>query len=95
MAKHIPKPFITRIQAEGTTAEKVSEKQEILMQAKKLAVEMPASPHRQIYISNLIQKVLRKQLDLEVFKEFVKLTNSWIEVEASMPRAKMLVERRQ
>jgi hypothetical protein len=95
MAKHIPKPFITRIQAEGTAAEKNLEKMEILAQAKKLAADMPMGPQRQVYVSNLIQRVLRKQVDIEVFKEFVKLTNSWLEVEATMPRARILVERRE
>lgn len=93
MGKH-RNPAITQMQAEGTKAERDLIKEETQREAKKLADKMPSfGPDRLIYIRNLAQKVLRKELDLEVFKLFIKMTNSYVELQTCMPRAKMLTDR--
>lgn len=95
MARRSPKPFIVQMQIEGTKAERDLIKTEILLEAKRLAAKMPTlRPDRLIYVRNLTIKTLRKEVDLEVFKEFIKLTNSWIELQECAPRAKILVERK-
>ena len=91
-----PKPFITRLQAEGTTSEKLLLQQELQKEAERLAASMPTfPPERQVYVSNLLQKVLQNKLDKEVFKLFVKITNSYPEVEACSRRAELLAKRKE
>jgi len=94
MGKH-RNPAITQLQAEGSKAERNLIKEETHLEAKKLADKMPGfAPDRLIYIRNLTEKVLRKKLDLEVFKLFVKMTNSYMELQTCAPRAKMIVGRK-
>ena len=94
MGKKIP-PFITQLQAEGTRADRLLIREETHLEAQKLANKMPTyPPDRMMYIKGLAQKALRKELDLEVFQLFIKMTNSWMELEACMPRVKMLERRR-
>ena len=90
-----PKPFITRLQAEGTTSEKLLLQRELQKEAERLAIGMPTfPPERQVYVLNLLQRVLRNELDKEVFKLFVKITNSYLEVEACSKRAELLAKKR-
>lgn len=85
--------FITRIQAEGTTAEKMVERTAIHRKAVELSEKMPAPPHKQVYVGNLLRQALKGEVDVDVFKEFVKLTNTYLEVEQVAPRIKMLMKR--
>ena len=95
MGKKRTPPHIAQIQAEGSKADRALIKEENLHEAKELANKMPTfGPDRQIYIRNLATKALEGKLDKEVFKLFVKMTNSYMEVEACFPRAKFLSERR-
>lgn len=90
-----PKPFITRIQAEGTPTEKLLEKETLHKEAMKLADKMPTHPtDRQMYVLNLFTKALQGKIDKEVFKEFVRITNSYMEVEAIASRGELLTKRR-
>jgi len=92
--KKVP-PHIVQLQAEGTKAERDLIREETYKEARKLALQMPTfGPHRLIYIRNLVTKVLRDEMDLEVFKTFVKITNSYLEVETCAPRAKSLMGRK-
>lgn len=84
--------FITRIQAEGTTAEKLLEKDELHKKVMELVKKLPAPPDRQVYVGNLLGQALRGELDKDVFKEFVKRTNTYLEVEEVAPRVKMLMK---
>jgi len=93
MPKKTP-DFIIRIQAEGTAAEKHLEVREIHEKASALAAKTPAPPHKQVYVGNLLRQALRGELDVDVFKEFVKMTNTYLEVEEVAPRIKMLAKRR-
>ena len=87
-------PHITQLQAEGTKIDRALIKEEIQKEAKELANKMPGfGPDRLMYVRNLVQKVLRKELDLDVFKLFVRMTNSYMELETCAPRAKLLVKR--
>ena len=75
--------------------QKVIEEQDIYDKAKKLANVMPTfGPDRLIYIRNLLTKTMRGEIDKEVFTRFIKITNSWIELESCAPRAKSLLQRR-
>jgi len=86
-----PKPFITRIQAEGTTSEKLLIQEELHKEAEKLSSAMPTEPaDRQMYVSNLMRKAIREELDRGVFKLFVKMTNSYQEVLEVHRRAELL-----
>ena len=94
MGKKIP-PHIVQLQAEGTKADRDFIKEETYREAKELADRMPwFPPDRLMYIRNLTQKTLRKEIDLQVFKLFIKMTNSYMELQTCAPRAKMLSERR-
>lgn len=88
------KPFITRIQAEGTTADKNLVREEIHKEARKLAIQMPTfGPDRLIYVRNLLQQTLHDKLDKEIFKAFIRMTNSYLELQQVAPRAKLLERR--
>ena len=86
--------FITRILSEGTSSEKRVEAAEIRKSARVLIAKMPPAPDRQIYVGNLLRQALCGELDVEVFKEFVRLTNTYMEVVQVAPRVKMLIEKR-
>ena len=89
-----PRPDITRIQAEGTTAEKLYDKHYNQTEAEKLASKMPVyPPDKQVYIRNLLTQALGGTLDKDVFKTFIKLTGSYQELEASYSRALLLLKR--
>jgi len=93
MGKKTP-PHITQLQAEGTKADRNLIREENYREAKSLAGKMPTfGPDRLTYVRNLTQKVLHREVDLEVFKLFVRMTNSYMELETCMPRAKMLERR--
>ena len=95
MGKKKTPPSIVQIQAEGTKVDRTITEKEEIFEAKKLANNMPTfGPDRQIYIRNLLTKALGGKLDKEVFKAFIRLTNSYMEVETIYPRAKFLSERR-
>lgn len=88
------KPFVTRIQAEGTTADKNLIREELHKEAQKLANQMPTfEPDRLIYVRNLFQQTLHGKLDKEVFKAFIRMTNSYLELQQVAPRAKLLERR--
>jgi len=83
-----PKPFITKIQAEGARADKKLIREELRKEADKFAVKMPTSePDRLMYVRNLLTKALVNQIDKEVFKEFIRMTNSYYELQHCMARA--------
>ena len=93
MAKKIPKPFVTRIQAEGTPQEKRLEQEEELKEARKLADQMPAEyHHRVIYVRNLTVKALRGEIDYNVFYKFLKMTNCWDIFYFTLERAKLIAK---
>jgi len=93
MSKKKAPPYIVQIQAEGTKADRDIIKGEIHKEAQKLAIEMPTfPPDRLIYVRNLTQRVICKELDLEVFKLFIRITNSYVELQTCAPRAKRLLE---
>lgn len=89
------KPFIAQIQAEGTKDDRDLIREETYQEARKLADKMPTfGPDRLIYIRNLTTRALRKKIDLEVFKMFIKMTGSWVELQDCLPRARQIVGRR-
>jgi hypothetical protein len=76
--------FITQQMSEGSTTERHAERDEISKLAKQLASQMPNDTTDRItYIRNLVEKVKAKQLDVEVFKNLIKMTNSWAELSAA------------
>ena len=76
--------FITQQMSEGSITERHAERDEISKLAKQLASQMPRdTADRMMYISSLVKKVKTKQLDVEVFKTFIKMTNSWAELSAT------------
>lgn len=90
-----PRPFIVRIQAEGTAAEKNLERNDIQRKAEILASKMPTvQPDRQMYLRNLLNQTLQGKVDKEVFKAFVKLTNTYLDIEQIAPRAKLITSKR-
>lgn len=85
--------FIIRIMAEGTAADKMVERGTIHKKAAELAEKMPTPPNKQVYVGNLLKQALRGELDVDAFKEFVKLSNTYLEVEQVAPRVKMLMKK--
>jgi len=87
VAKHIPKPFIVRMQAEGASTERMVESDVTRKQAAELAAKLPYDQaNRLVYVRSLLAKSLRGELDHEVFKLFVKMTGCWDEVDVCAPR---------
>jgi hypothetical protein len=75
--------FIAQQMSDGSITERHAERDEISKLAKQLSSQMPRdTADRMMYISNLVEKVKAKQLDVEVFKTFIKMTNSWAELSA-------------
>jgi hypothetical protein len=92
MAKRT-KPFITRIQAEGTSSEKSLETQETLAEAMKLSNAMPGDiPNQTVYMRNLVTKVFMGKVDYPVFYQFLKLTNAWDLFYSVEARARLIAE---
>lgn len=88
-------PVVVQIQAEGTKADKALIREETYNEARKLADKMPTfGPDRLIYVRNLTEKVLKGKIDREVFTMFIKATNSFVELQTCLPRAKQIVGRR-
>ena len=76
--------FITQQMSEGTITERHAERDEISKLAKQLASQMPRdTANRLMYISDLVEKVKAKQIDVDAFKTFIKMTNSWAELSAA------------
>ena len=86
------KPFVSQIQAEGTLTERRLEREELMKEARKLADKIPTfGPDRLVYVRNLTTKALRKEIDLDVFKAFIKMTGSWAELQTCLPRVRLIV----
>ena len=85
--------FIIRIQAEGTSAEKHLEAEEIHKIAWELAVKIPRPPSDRAYVKDLLKQALKGDLDMDVFKEFVKLTKTYQMVEEVAPRVKLIMRK--
>jgi len=87
--------LVTQILTEGTTTERRLEREELMKEVRKLADKMPASePDRLVFVRNLVMQALRGKIDFEVFRMFVKMTDSWIELETCLPRARRIVRER-
>jgi hypothetical protein len=88
-----PKPQAIQQAAEGSPQDRELIKEEEHLEAAKLAKEMPSSPaDRQIYVRNVTARALHGEISLAVFKLFIVMTNSWMELERCAPRAKLLAE---
>lgn len=88
------KPFITELLAEGTKADQNAERNETHRKALMLARKMPGTPaERLVYVRNLTTQAIAGKLDKEVFKEVIRLTNSWYELESCAARASLLAAR--
>jgi hypothetical protein len=80
--------------SEGSITERHAERDEISKLAKQLASQMPRdTADRKMYISSLVEKVKAKQIDVEVFKTFIKMTNSWAELSAVTKKEERLLRR--
>ena len=84
------KDFITRIQVEGQKAERDLIHDETYRTAKELAEKIPGGEvDRLMYVRDLAVKAIRGQIDREVFKLFVRLTNSYVELMTVSPRREL------
>ena len=92
MPSKIP-DFIIRIMAEGYKPDRRLEAEEIHDKANLLAQKLPLPPQRQMYVGYLLKRALKGELDPDIFKEFVRITNTYLEVEQVAPRIKMLLEK--
>ncbi len=80
-------PFIVRILAEGNSSDKLLEREEVLKQSRILASKTPSNPaDRQMHVGNLLRKALRGEVDKNVFIQYVRLTNTYAEVQNVYPR---------
>lgn len=88
------KPFLIQLQSEGSGAQRALEREELQKEARRLADGMPTfGPERLIYVRNLTTKALQGKVDVDMFKAFLNMTNSWEELETCLPRAEQIVRR--
>ena len=86
-------PFITEMQVKGTHVERKLERADAQRLAHELIANMPSDKaQKQAYIRNLVVRALRREIEPEVFEEFVSLTNVQEEVDACLARAEMIAE---
>jgi len=89
-----PKPFITKMQAEGTHAERRVEHVDARRQAHEMVANMPSDKAtKQAYIHNLVTKALKKEVSQEAFEEFMNLTDIQPEVDNVLARARTIADR--
>jgi hypothetical protein len=85
------KPTAIEYMAQGSVQQRQLAKKEIRDKATELKNKMPTDVgHRTVYIRNLVVQTMQKKIELDVFIEFVKMTNSWMEIESMVPRAKFI-----
>lgn len=96
MAKHAPKPFIIRMQTDGTKTELRGETADVRARALELVKKMPTDPARkQTYVREQVSRMLNGQLDRETFGLFAELGKCWNEVNACAARQIMLHKNKQ
>lgn len=79
MAKNIP--FVQRILAEGNAGDRKLEKEELNSEALKLVRKLPREQaSRREFLINLTSKAMRKEVPVEVFIKFCKMTKCADEV---------------
>jgi len=73
--------FIIQQMAEGTIAERQAIKEESNKIALELKNKMPTEQtDRLMYIRNIVEKAKAGLINMETFKTFIKMTNSWNEL---------------
>jgi len=89
------KPFMTELQVEGTRSERKLERAAAKAGARELIANIPSDKAaKQAYVRNLVVRALRKEIEPEVFEEFVSLTNVQEEVDNVLARAEVIAERK-
>ena len=89
-----PRPFITKLQAEGSTLERKLEHADAQRQAHEMIADMPPKGvAKQSYIRNLVTKALKKEVSQEAFEEFMNLTDIQPEVDNVLARARTIADR--
>lgn len=82
MAKHLTKPFITEMQAEGSATERSGELGEATKKARVLLRGIPPDVNgRRAYVKTQLTKALNGEIEDGVFKQFIILSNCWDEFE--------------
>jgi len=75
------RPFKQQILSEGNPNDRKLSSEEISREAKELVSRMPVGWERVTYVRNLAQQVKMQKLDMDVFRAFVYMTNSWEELQ--------------
>lgn len=89
-----PKSFGQKILAEGTINDRRLVETEITREAKELARKMPPDVgNKTTYVRNLVIKAASGELDLQVMKRFLQMTNTWQEAETCLPRVKLVLRK--
>lgn len=74
-----------------SSQERNAEKREFELEVKDLLYKCPIEiGQRVIYIRELAQKLLRKELDMDLFREFCKQANAIEELQTILPRVALL-----
>jgi hypothetical protein len=90
MSKRTP-DFIIQQMAEGSIAERTMIREEYEKAVKPLIRDLPSrQPDRTTYLRNLVSKVMKNEIDIEVFKIFAKRTNTYVELQNVSPRLRMI-----
>jgi hypothetical protein len=90
MSKRTP-DFIIQQMAEGSIAERTMIREDYEKAVKPLIRDLPSrQPDRTTYLRNLVSKVMKNEIDIEVFKIFAKRTNTYVELQNVSPRLRMI-----
>ena len=97
MSKGNPPEFVQKMFTDGTTVEKSAEKNKSIadLGAKVDAMirKLPTNePDRSMYLRELIIKSLKKEIDEDVFKQFVQRTNTMMTITQMLPRLKEIYQ---
>lgn len=90
MSKRSPE-FYQQQLAEGSIAERTMIREEYEKAVKLLTRDLPSrQPDRTTYLRNLVSKVMKNEIDIEVFKIFAKRTNTYVELQNVSPRLRLI-----
>ena len=93
MPKRLPDFYMQQL-AEGSIAERAVIKEEYEKAVKPLIRDLPSrQPDRTTYLRNITSRVMRNEIDIEVFKLFAKRTNTYVELQNVAPRSRLITSK--
>lgn len=83
-----PNPIAQRIMANGQANDRKLIREETFKEAWKLKQAMPTlEPDRSMFVREKVRDALAGKIDVEIFREFARMSNCWEDIRACLPRA--------